>query len=426
MSIRPIVFALLALTAPALAAASPPPVKPAPMVSAPKATGAPHTCAPNQYYPAKQWREHVEGGTKLSLTVAADGTVKDAAVAETSGDAGLDQAAVSCASTWNYAPAMQNGAAIAVPWQVKVEWLIGDPVRQASGALIVPKNAGAAHVCDIFPNAPMSDGTTVVFDINPDGGVSGASVKTSSGNADYDTAAVACVAAWRFAPPVVDGKPATLAWRALVIPPGPLSTLPKDMTSPVADGPPHICPNGQYYPTAEIRAGIEGTTQIKFRIGTDGRIKDLAVAVSSGDAGLDQASIDCATSWRYVPATQNGQPVEVEWKARINWSLHGGYAPPAPLVPYTINSPVTAGGILACTDKRRNEGASHVPGTAIVSFLIAKDGSVQRTEIRHSSGDAVFDAYAVSCVSGWRYKPVMTLGGQNVEYSWSASIPWPQ
>jgi TonB family protein len=79
---------------------------------------------------------------------------------------------------------------------------------------------------------------------------------------------------------------------------------------PAAIGKPHLCARHDY-PAAAKAMGVEGATKLFFHIEPDGTVKDIAVQQSSGNIYLDQASLDCAATWTYRPAMQNGQPVEV-------------------------------------------------------------------------------------------------------------------
>jgi protein TonB len=92
------------------------------------------------------------------------------------------------------------------------------------------------------------------------------------------------------------------------------------ISSPASIGRPHVC-GDKYYPPVSMRLNEEGTTLLSFKILTDGSITDITVAKSSGHDRLDQAAITCAGSWRYKPATQNGQPVEVPWQTQVQWKL---------------------------------------------------------------------------------------------------------
>jgi TonB family protein len=58
-----------------------------------------------------------------------------------------------------------------------------------------------------------------------------------------------------------------------------------------------------------------------LRIATDGSVKKVSVIKSSGFVSLDNASIDCVSSWRFYPVGQNGQAVEVDKEYQIRWRL---------------------------------------------------------------------------------------------------------
>jgi protein TonB len=91
------------------------------------------------------------------------------------------------------------------------------------------------------------------------------------------------------------------------------------ISSPASIGRPHSCL--QDYPTISQRLNEEGTTMLGFKITPDGSVTDVHVATSSGHDRLDQAAVQCAQSWRYKPAMQNGQPVEVPWQTAVQWKL---------------------------------------------------------------------------------------------------------
>ena len=100
--------------------ATPPVQKPA-GITAPASIGRPHSCG-QRYYPAIAVRLNQEGTTVLAFKITPDGSVTDLSVSESSGHDALDQAAITCAQGWQYKPAMQNGAAIEVPWKASVKW----------------------------------------------------------------------------------------------------------------------------------------------------------------------------------------------------------------------------------------------------------------------------------------------------------------
>jgi protein TonB len=73
------------------------------------------------------------------------------------------------------------------------------------------------------------------------------------------------------------------------------------------------------YPPEAGRARIEGAVVLMAVIGADGRVID--VQVESGLPILAQAAIDAVKQWRYKPYTINGEPVEVDSRITINFTL---------------------------------------------------------------------------------------------------------
>ena len=73
------------------------------------------------------------------------------------------------------------------------------------------------------------------------------------------------------------------------------------------------------YPPEAGRARIEGTVVLLAVIGTDGSVKD--VRVENGLPILAQAAIDAVKQWRYKPYMIDGEPVEVDSRITINFTL---------------------------------------------------------------------------------------------------------
>lgn len=63
------------------------------------------------------------------------------------------------------------------------------------------------------------------------------------------------------------------------------------------------------YPPALRRAGVEGTVRVRVAVGADGSVGDAEVAESSGHAALDEAAVEAARQWAFLPATEDGKPV---------------------------------------------------------------------------------------------------------------------
>lgn len=73
------------------------------------------------------------------------------------------------------------------------------------------------------------------------------------------------------------------------------------------------------YPPEAGRARIEGTVVLRAVIGKDGSVQD--VRVESGLPVLAQAAMDAVKQWRYKPYLLNGEPVEVDSRITINFTL---------------------------------------------------------------------------------------------------------
>ena len=76
------------------------------------------------------------------------------------------------------------------------------------------------------------------------------------------------------------------------------------------------------YPPDAGRARIEGTVVLMAVIDKDGSVKD--VRVESGLPILAQAAIDAVRQWRYKPYMIDGEPVEVDSRITINFTLSRG------------------------------------------------------------------------------------------------------
>lgn len=73
------------------------------------------------------------------------------------------------------------------------------------------------------------------------------------------------------------------------------------------------------YPEVARKQHIEGTVLLQVRISREGTVCDAALI--SGHPLLAPAAIEAVKQWRYKPYLLNGQAVEVETQALINFAL---------------------------------------------------------------------------------------------------------
>jgi TonB family protein len=88
----------------------------------------------------------------------------------------------------------------------------------------------------------------------------------------------------------------------------PVTVVPPD---PIVVMGAHRLPNtADYYPPAEIRAGIEGAADVRVCVDGNGRLQGApTIQHSSGHSGLDRAATRVARDGRYARSTQGGRPV---------------------------------------------------------------------------------------------------------------------
>lgn len=79
-------------------------------------------------------------------------------------------------------------------------------------------------------------------------------------------------------------------------------------------------PIPEYSPEARV-AKYQGTVVLWAIIGPDGRPHDLRVAHSLG-MGLDEKAMESVRTWRFRPATKDGNPVAVEINVEVNFRLY--------------------------------------------------------------------------------------------------------
>lgn len=101
--------------------APPPRLPPKPQgITAPVSIGGSHSC--ENEYPPIAVRLNQQGTTTIKFTVDPNGRVSDVRVVGSSGHDSLDEAAVRCASSWHYKPALADGHPVPAPWTTDVQW----------------------------------------------------------------------------------------------------------------------------------------------------------------------------------------------------------------------------------------------------------------------------------------------------------------
>lgn len=80
------------------------------------------------------------------------------------------------------------------------------------------------------------------------------------------------------------------------------------------------CPKPEY-PEADFKAGHEGTVDLGFLVGTDGKVKENKVTKSSGHPALDEAARRALATCSFKPALADGKPAQAWTKVSYVWQL---------------------------------------------------------------------------------------------------------
>jgi periplasmic protein TonB len=75
------------------------------------------------------------------------------------------------------------------------------------------------------------------------------------------------------------------------------------------------------YPAASRRLGEQGQVVVGVLIGVDGSARKAEIRQSSGYPRLDQAALNTALQWRYVPGRRGGVPEAMWFNVPINFVL---------------------------------------------------------------------------------------------------------
>lgn len=96
---------------------------------------------------------------------------------------------------------------------------------------------------------------------------------------------------------------------------------PRTGTVPAVADPAHRNPGPRYPEEARLR-GVTGRVGLEISVTPEGRVSAVVVRQSSGDATLDLAAERAAADWRFLPALQDGIPVNGTIRTSVNFRLN--------------------------------------------------------------------------------------------------------
>jgi TonB family protein len=194
------------------------------------------------------------------------------------------------------------------------------------------------------------------------------------------------------------------------------------------------------YPPAGRTARIQGSVVLRVQINKSGNVE--SIQVFSGHPTLAPAAIEAVKQWEYKPYLLNGEPVDVETKVTINFTLAGsppaqgvagdmpgGIPPGEPGGPPEPNRPgvvrvsqrVMAGLLVSkvAPDYPADAKQARIQGTVVMRVIVDKEGNVANIQL--ISGHPILAPAAIDAVKQWKYTPYL-LNGMPVEIETQVTV----
>ena len=196
------------------------------------------------------------------------------------------------------------------------------------------------------------------------------------------------------------------------------------------------------YPPLARQARIQGTVIAQITISKTGDVQ--SVQLFSGHPMLAPAALEAIKQWKFRPYELNGEPVEVETQAKVNFTLAGNpsvqgtagdrpggippgepggivdsseardpHAPPPPQR-IRVSSAVEERLSLKKVPPKYPEEArqDRIQGQVLLQVVVDKEGNVASVEL--ISGHPALAPAAIDAVRQWKYQPYL-LNGQPLE-----------
>jgi len=174
------------------------------------------------------------------------------------------------------------------------------------------------------------------------------------------------------------------------------------------------------YPDSALKAKAEGSVMVAYHGGDDGKITDVQIVQSSGNAELDNAALQCVGRWQFDPKGPRAPFYLGKQRLSINWRIPSPVPgkPPEPPAGYDSGIPH-----VCLMDYPLQAVRAGVGGTTTVAFRIKANGKVDDIKIDTTSGSDLLDRASLGCVKYWRYRPAVEKS-KPVDVPWKAEIKW--
>ena len=211
------------------------------------------------------------------------------------------------------------------------------------------------------------------------------------------------------------------------------------------------------YPPEAREQRVQGEVVLRIMVNQEGDVSK--VSLISGHPLLAPAAMDAVKQWKYRPFLLNGQPLEVDTEAVVNFRLESSEEPASDIAPPGLppvtgivgdapgsipggltddmisriirSAPVAKPRVAVPERVRVSQGVSNalavkkippeyppearrgrIQGTVVMHAIISKAGDIVTIEL--VSGHPVLAPAAIEAVKQWKYKPYL-LNGKPVE-----------
>lgn len=202
------------------------------------------------------------------------------------------------------------------------------------------------------------------------------------------------------------------------------------------------------YPPLARQARIQGSVILQVKISKSGDVENVQLV--SGHPMLATSAIDAVKQWKYKPYLLNREPVEVETRVTVNFTLpethppqgvagdmpggippgeRGGIAPSNPgganhsagPQRVRVSQGVMAGRLVTKVPPEYPDAArdQRIQGVVVLAVIIDREGSVSNIQL--ISGHPLLAPAAIEAVKQWKYKPYL-LNGEPIEVETQVTV----
>jgi protein TonB len=175
------------------------------------------------------------------------------------------------------------------------------------------------------------------------------------------------------------------------------------------------------YPPAVRELGIEGTVEVALTVLRDGSVGWVRIIRAEPRGYFEQAASESVRGWRFVPATQDGAPIECRLRTRVRFALADTAATASTGAGSGRPQPVYPPALLQ----------ERIEGYAEVEYALDAEGAVKDARLLVAMPRGEFEKSALAAIRGWRGPPAPGVPARvetrrfdfRLPDSWLESVP---